>query len=45
MSVTGSDEAGDVGALSLQDDGSDATIAEVKAIVHQGATEAQRADC
>lgn len=45
VSVTGSDGAGDVGALYSREDGCDALIAEFKAILHQGAIEAQRADC
>lgn len=45
VSVTGSDGAGDAGALYSREDGCDALIAEFKAILHQGAIEAQRADC
>lgn len=42
--VKGRDGAGDVGALFSQEDGSDALIAELKAIFQQGVIEAQRAD-
>lgn len=43
VSVIGSGGAGDVGALYSQEDGSDALIAELKVISHQGAIEVQRA--
>lgn len=42
-SDSGSYGAGHVGALYLQEDSPDALIAEFKAVLHQGAIEAQRA--